>query len=114
MPYREGRVIAVRKIALVLLVGSLVFFPVQGKVHLFGSGDASAFDDWKKEFEDVCSKTQDALAFSSGELRSFIDRCDALKPVMEKLDEPQRTINLRRLKMCRDLYSFVLEQMEDQ
>lgn len=103
-----------RKIALVLFIGLLLFNPFGESVLLPGSGNAYALDDWKKEFEDVCSKTQDALAFSSDELRNYIDRCDALKPFMEKLTEPQRKINLRRLRMCRDLYSFVLEQKEHQ
>jgi hypothetical protein len=103
-----------RKIALVLAISSLFFTPLHGKLLLFGSENAYALDDWMKEFDDVCSKTQDALAFTADELKNFLERCDALKPIMEKLDEPQRTVNLRRLKMCRGLYSFVLEQKEHQ
>ena len=113
MPYQAGTIAAMRKIALILFMSSLLLNPFHGKVLLFDSGNAYASDDWKKEFDDVCSKTQDAMAFTSDELRKFIQRCDALKPLMEKLDEPQRTINLRRLKMCRGLYSFVLELKEN-
>jgi len=102
-----------RKIALTLFMGLLLFNPFHEKVLLLGAGNAYALDDWKQEFDDVCSKTQDAMAFTSDELRNFIQRCDAMKPLMEKLDEPQRTVNLRRLKMCRGLYSFVLELKEN-
>lgn len=105
---------AVRKIALILLTSTLLLSPFHGIVLFFGSGNAYALDDWKQEFEDVCSKTQDAMVFTSDELRNFVERCDALKSRMEKLNEPLRTINLRRLKMCRDLYSFVLEQKKNQ
>lgn len=52
------------------------------------------------------------MAFSVEELRRLVDRCDALKPRIEKLEEPQRKVTLKRLQMCRDLYAFVLEMKE--
>ncbi len=70
---------------------------------------AWAQEDWRKEFDDVCSKTQDAMVFSADELRDLVGRCDRLKPRIEKLDESQRKVYLKRLQMCRDLYLFVLE-----
>jgi hypothetical protein len=54
------------------------------------------------------------MEFSAGELRHLIARCDALKPRIEKLDEPQRKVTLKRLQMCRDLYAYVLEAKENQ
>ena len=78
------------------------------------SGIAHAQEEWRKEFEEVCSKTQDAMEFSPKELRGLIARCDALKPHIEKLDEPHRKVTLRRLQMCRDLYAYVLETKENQ
>ncbi len=69
-------------------------------------------EDWKKEFEEICSKTENAMTFSVEELRSLMDRCDALKSRIEKLDEPQRKVALRRLQMCRDLYAYVSEMKE--
>ncbi len=69
-------------------------------------------EDWRKEFEEICSKTENAMAFNVEELRSLVDRCDALKSRVEKLDEPQRKIILRRLQMCRDLYVFTFEMKE--
>jgi len=69
-------------------------------------------EDWRREFEEICSKTESAMAFSVEELRSLVDRCDALKSRIEKLDEPQRKIVLKRLQMCRDLYAFTSEMKE--
>ena len=73
---------------------------------------ACSQEDWRKEFEEICSKTENAMAFNVEELRSLVDRCDALKSRIEKLDEPQRKIILRRLQMCRDLYAFTSETKE--
>jgi hypothetical protein len=78
----------------------------------FVPGVAHAQEDWKKEFEDICGKTQDAMMFNLEELRSLIGRCDKIRPLIEKLDETQRKIYLRRLQMCRDLFSFALESKE--
>lgn len=72
-------------------------------------GIASAQEDWKQEFEVVCSQTQDAMALSAEELSGLIERCDKLKSRMEKLDESARKVYLKRLQLCRDLYVFVLE-----
>jgi len=76
------------------------------------SGIAHAQDDWKKEFEELCAKTQDSAEIPPDELKKLIDRCDLLKTRIEKLDETQRKVYLRRLQMCRDLYVFVLESRE--
>jgi hypothetical protein len=68
--------------------------------------------DWKKEFEEVCAKTQDAMALPVEELKGLVSRCDRLKPQIEKLDETQRKVYSRRLQVCRDLYQFVVESRE--
>lgn len=73
---------------------------------------ANAQEDWKNEFEEVCSKTQDAMIFSVDELRNLVSRCDKLKPRIEKLDETQKKVYLKRLQLCRDLLFFVLESKE--
>jgi hypothetical protein len=69
---------------------------------------ARAEEGWSAEFEAVCSRTQDAMTLSSDELRSLVRRCDALRPAVEALDESRRKVYAKRLKMCRDLYAFVL------
>ena len=66
-------------------------------------------DSWQKEFDDVCSKTDDAMTFSQEELADLIRRCDKLKPEIEKLEESRQKIYLGRLRMCRGLYAYVLD-----
>lgn len=68
-----------------------------------------AKETWRKEFDDVCSKTQDAMTFSQGELTDLIRRCDALLPQIEKLDESQKKVYVERLRKCRGLYAYVLD-----
>lgn len=100
-----------RSLAIALAIALSVLF---GMPLLTNGADITpaadvAQDDWKTEFEDICSKTQDSMAFTSDELKSLVDRCDALKPRIEKLDETQRKVYLKRLQMCRDLLVFVMQ-----
>ena len=62
-----------------------------------------AKETWRKEFDDVCSKTQDAMTFSQEELTDLIRRCDALPQQIEKLDESRKKVYLERLRKCRGL-----------
>ena len=71
-------------------------------------------ETWQKEFDDVCSKTQDAMTFSQEELTDLIRRCDALLPRIEKLDETRRKVYLGRLRMCRGLYAYVLDSKRNE
>lgn len=73
---------------------------------------ACAEDAWKTEFEDICSKTNDAMALNKEEVKALIDRCDKLKSQIEKLDETARKVYLKRLQMCRDLFVFVRDSKE--
>lgn len=73
---------------------------------------ACAEDAWKTEFEDICSKTNDAISLNKEEVKALIDRCDKLKPQIEKLDETAKKVYLKRLQMCRDLFVFVLDSKE--
>ena len=99
-------------IAIMLSSGAL--FTGLPIVQIESFGTEVSQEDWKREFDNICSKTQDALEFSVGELRDLIARCDALKPRIEKLDEPQRKVTLKRLQTCRDFYVYLLEAKENQ
>lgn len=70
-------------------------------------------DGWKAEFEDICSKTSDPMSLSRDELKHLVLRCDTLKPRIETLDDTEKRVYLRKLKLCRDLYYFVLESKEN-
>lgn len=50
---------------------------------------------------------------SREELQNLITRCDKLKPQMEKLDEAPRKVYMKRLKMARDLYQYVLDSKSE-
>lgn len=98
-----------------LLLGMtvIVFLSQLTEKNLLMAADtALAQEDWKNEFEDVCSKTQDAMTFSPDELKNLIARCDKLNPIISKLDESQRKVYLKRLHLCRNLFVFVLESKE--
>jgi len=46
---------------------------------------------------------------SKEELAQLVSRCDKLRPQIEKLEESERKVFLRRLQMCSDLYKYVLD-----
>lgn len=79
-------------------------------------GTAFAQDDWKQEFAVVCSKTQNAMTLSFEELQDFIDRCDKLEARINALDDgkaaTEKKVYSKRVKMCKDFYSFVLQQKD--
>jgi hypothetical protein len=103
-----------RFLVLLLAVMTVVSLGTQwtGKNSLTGAGIVFAQEDWKGDFETVCSKTQDAMTFSVDELKDLIVKCNKLKPLIEKLDESQKKVYLRRLQLCKDLFVFVLESKE--
>jgi hypothetical protein len=111
----EGVYMKASGIFSLLLVVSVFLFPAikdrGGSGHIV-SGVAYAEVDWKSEYEDICGKTQDAMVYSSEELRHLIDRCDKIRPLVEKLEQTQRKVYLRRLQMCRDLFAFALDSKE--
>lgn len=72
-----------------------------------------AQDSWRKEFDELCSKTQDAMTLSEDQLTDLIRRCDALAPEIDKLDESRRKVYGGRLRMCRGLYAYVLDSKKD-
>ena len=80
-------------------------------VFLLTSASIIRAQEWKKEYEEICSKTSDAMALTVDELRELISRCDKLRRVLEALeDDSTRRVYLKRLQMCRDLYQFCLDQ----
>ena len=68
----------------------------------------------RKEFDDVCSKTQDAMSFSTEQLAGLVQRCDALLPKIQKLNDTQKKVYLRRLEQCRGLYAYVLDSKKNE
>lgn len=81
---------------------------------ILGSG-AAVFgqNDWKAEFDDICSRTDQALTLSQEEISALIQRCDRLKPAIEQLEESQKKVYLRRLQLCRNLFAFALDSLKN-
>jgi hypothetical protein len=73
-----------------------------------------AQESWRQEFDDLCSKTQDAMTLSEDQLSDFIRRCDALAPQIDKLDDSRKKVYSSRLRMCRGLYAYVLDSKKSQ
>ena len=74
---------------------------------------AEGGDGWRKEFDNVCARTMEAQSLSTEELGNLVDRCDDLRPQIEKLEESERKVFLRRLQLCRDLYRYVLDSKRE-
>jgi len=76
----------------------------------FGPSASLAQEEWKAEYESVCSKTDVAMTLSEEVLNGLTVRCDKLKPQIETEDDSTRKVYLHRLKMCRGLYKYILER----
>ena len=114
MPYNNGPIrAAIAFVGLMAAATSLALLsPAVEQGMLISAGSVYAQEDWKTEFESICAKTQDPGALSDDELKKLVDRCDKLRLLIEKLEETQRKVYLKRLQMCRNLFSFILESRE--
>jgi hypothetical protein len=106
---RPMKPFAARLVLVVALAACELGVPGPGGRGALGVALARADESWSEEFAQVCAKTQDAMSFTDAELRALVERCDVLKPVVDKLDEPRRKVYSRRLQACRGLYQFVLD-----
>lgn len=78
-------------------------------ILLFGTGVCRASEEWKAEFEAVCSKTDSLMEMPEPEIASLLERCDKLIAGLDAENETVRKVNQRRLKNCRDLIQFMLD-----
>lgn len=103
-------------LAVLLLMGfvGLGGLPALGEPQSSAALPEPAKESWQKEFDDVCSKTEDAMTFSQEELTDLIRKCDALRPKIEKLDATRKKVYLERLRMCRGLYAYVLDSKRNE
>ncbi len=65
--------------------------------------------DWHEEFEHICSKVQTDDALSIEELKSLIERSEALLKIIENLDEPSKKMYIFRLKKCKAFFEYLIE-----
>jgi len=102
---RSAAVILFAVAAAIFLSGN----PLLTEYPMLGPAVSLAQEEWKAEFDAVCSKTDMAMTLSVGELKDLVAGCDRLKPKIEAEEESTRKVYLRRLQMCRELYKYVLE-----
>ena len=103
--------------AKVFVVSVVLFLGLAGFCGVRVIGGPSAFasqadppqESWRKEFDNICAKTEDAMTFSQEELTDLIRRCDNLQPQIQRLDESRKKVYLERLRKCRGLYAYVLD-----
>jgi hypothetical protein len=105
-----------RIVVLALLCSGLVGLCVaaQSPQSSSSSTPTAAKETWQKEFDYVCSRTEQAMSFSTEQLSSLIERCDALQPQLDKLDETRKKVYSGRLHQCRGLYAYVLESKKNE
>lgn len=101
----------IRIMLFLLFSSAAVLSPDTGSRQLSLQATALAGEtaEWRREFDDICGRTMDAQGMSREELAQLISRCDKLRPQIEKLEESERKVFLRRLQMCSDLYKYVLD-----
>ena len=96
--------------SIVVLLGVAVPVPATGSGQQ--AAVSSAGDGWKREFEAVCSRTDDAMEMTPEELKSLVERCDNITPQIEALEPSARKVYLKRLRLCRELFFYVLGTKE--
>jgi hypothetical protein len=105
--------VAVMAAGALTLVMSPSLIPVQfqggGETSFSLVRSARAEGSWKREFEEVCGKTDDSMNMTTNELKELLARCDKLKPLIDAQEETTRKVYLKRLQMCRDLLAYVYE-----
>lgn len=70
--------------------------------------------DLKSSFEKVCAQVDASQNLNTKEISSLIEQIDALRPEMEKSEDPAKKLYLQRIKKCRSVYEFVLESKKSE
>ncbi|MHB8881023.1 MAG: hypothetical protein ACYC69_05865 [Thermodesulfovibrionales bacterium] len=97
-------------VGLLFHTGITPFFPSAGCPVV----QKASAEDWRAEFDEVCKKTNDAMSLSREELKELVARCDKLKTVIGTLEETEKKVFLKRLRLCQELFVYVLESKEKQ
>ena len=83
--------------------------PVCAVVLLACAAAAQGEEPWQATFEQTCSRTSEAMALTLPELESLLQKCDELEKVIETKEESVRKAYLKRLRLCKNLYAYVVE-----
>ena len=69
---------------------------------------------WRAEFDAICAHSNNAMALSAEELKTLVERCDRLQKEIDAEEETVRKVFTKRLGLCRNLYTFVLETKQQE
>lgn len=76
---------------------------------LFGLSLPARGESLKTEFDETCSKTDEAMSLPVAELNQLVDRCVQMRKRLEKEDETIQRVYAKRIEMCEGLYRFALQ-----
>lgn len=94
-------------IAIAVLMLSIALF------HIDNLSFANEEDEWKKEFDELCGHTNEAMALPFERLNYLVERCDRLLSKIEAADNPRKKMYLFRIRKCRDLYQFIVDSIKE-
>ena len=101
---------AVMGLAGIVLLAAFLLVPVSGLPFLPDRPVAHADEkSWRTEFDALCGQSENFMNMTAAELKVALEKCDALKADMEKLEATPRKIYLKRLQQCRNLLAYMLE-----
>lgn len=66
-------------------------------------------DEWKKDFERICSQTQVAGDMAYEELEGMVEECGSLLNTITALENPRNKVYIFRLKKCRNFYQYTID-----
>jgi hypothetical protein len=102
--------IAMKTYLLKRLMGkSLAVFIAAGMIALLAAPLATAEENWKESFDEICGKVQSADSMSEQDIKTMMERADKLAPVIQTSTDPRKKVFLLRLKRCRGVYEFMLD-----
>ena len=78
-------------------------------VYVSEALSAESAEQWRVEFDTICGQTDNAADMTVNDLKKALEKCDALKPKIEALEATPRKVYLKRLQMCRNLFTYLLE-----
>ncbi len=80
-------------------------------VIVLSAGVATA-EEWKDEFDRICSQTFDASSLSTEQLRSLVKDSDELLKRLEKISAAEKKVYSLRLEKCRNFFAYMIEVRE--
>ncbi len=92
-----------------VIIKSVIGFALASLFLLVAPQVASAADDWKTSFNDICSKVQASDNLSIQDFSTLLERTDKLMPEIQASDDRSKKVYMQRLKKCRSFFEFMID-----